>query len=103
MATAARSKASARLFDPVEVDVDERHPAGMLVDEGEGGARDVAIAHARAAGDALNEGGLARAERADQADDVADRQGAPETLADLLQGGGGRGQEDEGDERRGHI
>ena len=85
-----------RALDAIEVGVDEGDPPRVLVDEREGGAGDVAVGgDADAARDALHEGRLPGAERADERDHVAHGQRAPEALAERLRLGGGGGGEDE--------
>lgn len=67
----------------VEVGVDERDAAGVLVDQGEGGACDAAIGrNGEAAGQPLRERGLAAAERSDKADHVAHPEERAQPLAE---------------------
>ena len=70
--------------------MDQGDAAGVLVDEGEGRAGDVAVGgDAQAARQALDEGRLAGAQRADQRQHVADLQQPTQALGQRLKVGGG--------------
>ena len=74
-----------RLVDAVQIGVHERHAARMLVHQRERRACDVPVRrHLEPARDALRERGLPRAERPEQADDVANLQEPPETFTERL-------------------
>ena len=74
-------------LDPVEVHVVQGQAPLVLGDDGVGGA-DHLLCHAEAAGDSLREGGLARAQRADQQHDAARREPAGDRGACRLRLGG---------------
>jgi hypothetical protein len=72
--------------------VEEGHAARVLVDEREGGARDVPVGgNLEPAREPLREGGLAAAERPHQGHHVSDRQQAAQLLTEVL-GGLGAGE-----------
>src|SRR5574341_218177 len=79
------------VFQPVEVDVVERHPAVILIDEGESRARNVLFPHLETERDAVGEMGLARAQIAVETDQVALPEQRAQGLSDafgLLRAGG---------------
>jgi hypothetical protein len=72
------------IFDAVEIQVQERHPAGQFVDQIERGAGDPDLAgHPEAAGDRARQKRLARAEVTLEHDQIpgADTRGEPATKA----------------------
>ena len=86
----------ARVLDAVEIGVHQRHAAGVLVDQRERRAGDVALGrHAQPARQPLHERRLAGAQRPDQRQDVAGGQQSAQALADRLRVGGGRRGEDQ--------
>src|SRR5271166_3592168 len=71
----------AELFEAIQIDVVKRDAAAMLLDHREGGTQDVLLAQIQSAREALDEAGLARAQLAGKAEQLAAFEQRPEAPA----------------------